>query len=44
MQVDLAGIVIHKWVPMHGINLILRLCPAGLPSQAELRNFAVGPK
>ena len=26
-KADLAGIVIHKWVPMYGMYFILRFCP-----------------
>ena len=26
-KADLAGIVIHKWVPMHGTYFIQRFCP-----------------
>ena len=51
-KVDLAGIVIHKWVPTHGIYFILKFCSlnlspgtaAGPPSQAEHQNLAMGPK
>ena len=25
---DLVGIVIHKWVPVHGTHFDLRFCPA----------------
>ena len=26
-RVDLSGIVIHKWIPVHGIYFIQRFCP-----------------
>ena len=42
-KVDLTGIVIHNWVPTHGIYFILRFCPLN-PSQAEYRNLATVPR